>query len=118
VVRCGVLGSGTLAVIEARNTRRSIVPRQITYKYLPPEFDAAVDDRSEAEPVRIRRVEEGAEMPHHEAGDVVQLPDLRYGDEERSFKVVMVSPIETNTRFGAEGSGGATNRNVFVTDSG
>jgi hypothetical protein len=55
-------------------------------------------------------------MASHAVGDVVQVPDTRYGDEERSFKVVSVgNPTQAN--FVREPSTAIDNLNVYVTDA-
>jgi hypothetical protein len=102
---------------EARNARRFTVPKQVTYKYLPPGAKPTGDERSKAEVVSIRVAKEGEELPRHDVGDVVQVADQRHGDEEQSFKVVMVSPTSTVTGFVGEPDTAIDNTNVFVTDT-
>jgi hypothetical protein len=72
------------------------VSLQITYKYLPPGAEPTDDELSQAELVSIRQVEDGETQPRQDVGEVIQVADHRRGDEERSFKVVMVSATPTS----------------------
>ena len=89
---------------------------QITYKYLPPSVEPTDAELSKAELVSIRQVEDGEELPRQGVGEVIQVPDHRRGDEERSFKVVMVSATPTVTDFVGQPSAMIDNLNVYVTD--
>jgi hypothetical protein len=92
------------------------VSLQITYKYLPPEAEPTDDELSQAELVSIRQVENGERQPRQDVGEVIQVADHRRGDEERSFKVVMVSATPTFTGFVGEPATVINNINVYVTD--
>ena len=89
---------------------------EIAYKYLPPGAEPTDYELSKAELVGIRQVEDGEELPRQEVGEVIQIPDHRRGDEERSFKVVMVSATPTVSGFFGEPSAMIDNLNVYVTD--
>jgi len=91
------------------------VPSQITYRYLFPGTEPTVDELSMAELVCIQQVEDVASTPPHAVGEVVKMPDARYGDEERSFKVVSVGNL-TFSNFVGEPSTAIDNLNVYVTD--
>jgi hypothetical protein len=92
------------------------VSLQITYKYLPPGAEPTDDELSRAELVSIRQVEDTEETPRQDVGEVIRVADHRRGDEERSFKVVMVSATPTFTGFVGEPSTMVNNINVYVTD--
>ena len=89
---------------------------QIAYKYLPPGAEPTDDELSEAELVGIRQVEDGADLPRWEVGEVIQVTDRRRGDEERSFKVVLVSATPPVSGYFGEPSAMIDNLNVYVTD--
>lgn len=55
-------------------------------------------------------------MTRHTVGEVIQVPDTRHGDEERSFRVVSVGN-PTHSRFVGEPSTATDNLNVYVTDA-
>ena len=61
-------------------------------------------------------MEDGEELPRQAVGEVIQVPDHRRGDEERIFKVVMVSATPTVPDFVGEPSAMIDNLNVYVTD--
>ena len=92
------------------------MPSQITYRYLFPGTEPTVDELSTAELICVQQVEDGEEMARHVVGDVVQVPDTRRGDEERSFKVVSVGNL-TFSNFVGEPSTAIDNLNVYVTDA-
>jgi hypothetical protein len=92
------------------------VSLQIAYKYLTSGAEPTDDELSKAELVGIRQVEDGEELPRQEVGEVIQVADRRRGDEERSFKVVMVSATPTVSGFFGEASAMIDNLNVYVTD--
>jgi hypothetical protein len=93
------------------------VSLQITYKYLPKGAEPTDDENSKAELVSIRQVEDAEETPRQYVGEVIRVADHRRGDEERSFKVVMVSATPTFTGFVGEPSTTMVNNiDVYVTD--
>ena len=61
-------------------------------------------------------MEDSEELPRQGVGEVIQVPDHRRGDEERSFNVVMVSATPTVTDLIGEPSAMIDNLNVYVTD--
>ena len=89
---------------------------QISYKYLPLGTEPTDDELSKAKLVSIRQVEDGEELPRQGVGEVIQVLDHRCGDEERSFKVVLVSATPTVTDFVGEPSAMIDNLDVYVTD--
>ena len=89
---------------------------QITYKYLPPEAEPTGDELSQAEVVSMRQVEDAEETPRQDVGEVIRVADHRRGDEERSFKVVMVSATPTFSGFVGEPSTMVDNIDVYVTE--
>jgi hypothetical protein len=92
------------------------VAPQITYKCLSPETSPTDDQLSKAVPVCIRQVERVEELLSQQSvGDVVKVQDLRYSDEERSFRVVRVGPL-TTSRFVDDPGTAVENLNVYVTD--
>jgi hypothetical protein len=115
-VLCGTSWWGRLAAIGGRVIRREVVSLQIAYKCLAPGAEPTDDALSKAELVGIRQVEDCEELPRQEVGEVIQVPDHRRGDEERSFKVVMVSATPTITGFFGEPSAMIDNLNIYVTD--
>jgi hypothetical protein len=96
--------------------RREVVSLQITYKYLPPGAEPKDDELLQAELVSVRQVENTERQPRQDVGEVIQVADHRRGDEERSFKVVMVSATPTVPDFVGEPSAMIDNLNVYVTD--
>ena len=91
------------------------MPSQISYRYLFPGTEPTVDELSTAELICVQDVKDGEDMTRHVVRDVVQVPDTRHGDEERSFKVVSVSNL-TFSNFVGEPSTAIDNLNVYVTD--
>ena len=92
------------------------MPSQISYRYLFPGTEPTIDELSTAELISVQQVEDVEDMARHAVGDVVQVPDTRYVDEERSFKVVSVGD-PTSSRFVGEPSTAIDNPNVYVTDA-
>jgi hypothetical protein len=89
---------------------------QITYKYLPPGTERTGEAFSEAEPLHVRQVDDLEIMAHPAAGELVRVPDLRHGGEERSFEVVRVGN-RTVSGFVEDPSRLIDNLNVYVTDA-
>ena len=89
--------------------------KKVSYWYLFPGAEPTNGERSSAELICERPLQEDEAMPRHAVGDVVQLPDGRYGDEERSFKVLSEGNL-TISRFVDDPSTMAENLNVYVTD--
>ena len=89
--------------------------KKVSYWYLFPGTEPTNGERSSAELICERTLREDEAMPRHAVGDVVQLPDGRYGDEERSFKV-LGEGNPTSARFVDDPSTIAENLNVYVTD--
>ena len=90
---------------------------RITYRYLFPGTEPTVDECSKAELISVQQVEDIEDMTRHAVGDVVQVPDTRHGDEERSFRIVSVGN-QTHSSFVREPSTVIDNVNVYVTDAG
>lgn len=89
--------------------------KKVSYWHLFPGAEPTNGERSSAELICERTLQEDEAMPRHAVGDVVQLPDGRYGDEERSFKVLSEGN-PTSARFVDDPSTMAENLNVYVTD--
>ena len=89
--------------------------KKVSYWYLFPGTEPTNGERLSAELICERTLREDEAMPRHAVGDVVQLPDSRYGDEERGFKVLSEGH-PTNARFMDDPSAMAENLNVYVTD--
>jgi len=92
------------------------VSSQITYRYLFPGTEPTVDECSKAELISVQQVEHVEALTRHAVGDVIQVPDTRYGDEVRSVRVVSVDN-PTHSRFIGEPSTAIDNLNVYVTDA-
>jgi hypothetical protein len=90
--------------------------KKVSYWYLFPGAEPTNGEHSSAELICERTLHEDEAMPRHEVGDVVQLPDGRYGDEERSFKVLSEGNL-TISRFVEDPSTVTENLNVYVTDA-
>jgi len=69
-----------------------------------------------AEPLDIRYVEDVEELVRESAGDLIRVPDLRHGGEERDFKIVSVDN-PTHSGIVREPSTMIDNLNVYVTDA-
>jgi hypothetical protein len=89
---------------------------QITYKYLPLGIELTGETFSEAEPLHVRQVDDLEIMAHPAPGELVRVPDLRHGGEERSFEVVRVGN-RTVSGFVEDPSRLIDNLNVYVTDA-
>lgn len=89
---------------------------QITYRYLFPGTEPTTDELSRAELIGVEQVADAEAMARHAVGDVIQVPDIRHRDEERSFRVVSVGNL-TSSRFVEDRSTAIDNLNVYVTDA-
>ena len=89
--------------------------KKVSYWYFFPGAEPTNGERSSAELICERTLQENEAMPRHAVGDVVQLPDILHGDEERSFKVLSEGN-PTSARFMDDPSTMAENLNVYVTD--
>jgi hypothetical protein len=90
--------------------------KKVSYWYLFPGAEPTNGERSSAELICERPLQENEAMPRHAIGDVVQLPDILHGDEERSFKVLSEGNL-TISRFVEDPSTVTENLNVYVTDA-
>lgn len=90
--------------------------KKVSYWYLSPGAEPTNGERSSAELIYELPLHEDEAMPRHAAGDVVRLPDIRYGDEERSYKVLSEGKL-TISRFVEDPSTVTKNLNVYVSDA-